>query len=152
MDWDPIESATEDRQNTLVFQPFCERVFNMNIAYKLHKNCTRCYKKYSILGLIAMTAFVLWGHLSGCSTRAESTGQSYRCEQGVEMVARFQANSVTLDTNRGYEVLFRPNDAQTQFYENASMSAEFGLGASQDQAMLRYPVLPLALRCVHDER
>jgi hypothetical protein len=90
---------------------------------------------------------------------AKLKSENYLCELGIEFTARFQDNSVALDTTRGYELLFR--DAKPQAsnaaeppkpneYRNARMSAEFKLGAKGSEAVLRYPLLPLAVRCVRE--
>jgi hypothetical protein len=87
---------------------------------------------------------------------AEAAVPHYRCELGIEFTARFQGESVTLDSTRGYELLFRdakplPNPAdppKPNEYRNARMSAEFKLGANGREALLRYPLLPLVVRCI----
>jgi hypothetical protein len=95
--------------------------------------------------------------LSGCAQTpsAPVISERYRCELGIEFTARFQDNSVALDTTRGYELLFRdakplPDPPKPNEYRNARMSAEFKLGANGREALLRYPLLPLAARCVRD--
>jgi hypothetical protein len=35
-------------------------------------------------------------------------------------------------------------------YSNPRMKAEFGLGATGREAIVRYPLLPLAARCARD--
>ncbi|NJS36693.1 MAG: hypothetical protein HC765_10235 [Brachymonas sp.] len=90
----------------------------------------------------------------------EPAVQRYRCEAGVEFSARFSGESVALDTTRGYELLFRdakpqttnpPDTPKPNEYRNGRMSAEFNLGANGREALLRYPLLPLVLRCVKDQ-
>jgi hypothetical protein len=81
--------------------------------------------------------------------------ERYRCEHGMEFVARFSGEAVALDTTRGYEMLFRdaapvPQPPKPHEYRNPVMSAEFKLGADGREALLRYPLLPLAVRCVKD--
>jgi hypothetical protein len=97
--------------------------------------------------------------LSACSSPpGANKGQRYRCEQGIEFTARFKDDSVTLDTTRGYELLFRggPYARNTQNpheYSNSSMQAEFNTGtgeAKAREAVLRYPWLPLVVRCIKD--
>jgi hypothetical protein len=82
--------------------------------------------------------------------------ERYRCELGIEFSARFSDSTVALDTSRGYEVLFAKADAQAEplkpdEYRNARMSAQFKLGAHAREAVLRYPLLPLVVRCVQQE-
>ena len=82
-----------------------------------------------------------------------STGQRYRCEQGIEFSVKFVDDSALIDSSRGYNVLFRDAGGQGEgqtFYSNAVVRAEFGLGASGREAVLRYPLLPLVVRCVRD--
>jgi hypothetical protein len=94
--------------------------------------------------------------LAGCaagSLGSASAGQRYRCEQGIEFRVKFVDDSALIDSNRGYNVLFRDAGGQTEsqpVYSNAMVRAEFGLGASGREAVLRYPLLPLVARCVRD--
>ena len=77
----------------------------------------------------------------------------YRCERGVKFSVRFADDSAVLNGTRGHEVLYRDAGGQGEqqtFYSNPLVRAEFGLGASGKEAILRYPVLPLVLRCVRD--
>ena len=81
--------------------------------------------------------------------------QRYRCEMGIEFSARFSGDSVALDSSRGYELLFRdtkphPDPPKPNEYRNPRMSAEFNLGNDSNEALLRYPLLPLVVRCVKD--
>jgi hypothetical protein len=106
----------------------------------------------SLLSSIAMLA------LAGCAQTpsAPVASERYRCELGIEFTARFQDNSVALDTTRGYELLFRdakplPDPPKPNEYRNPRMSAEFKMGANGREALLRYPLLPLAARCVRDQ-
>jgi hypothetical protein len=97
-------------------------------------------------GFFAMLAIAL----AGCAqtSSAPEAAQRYRCELGIEFSARFSGDSVALDTSRGYELLFR--DGKPNEYRNPRMSAEFKLGKDGREALLRYPLLPLAARCVKD--
>jgi hypothetical protein len=86
---------------------------------------------------------------------ASSGSERYRCEHGIAFTARFSGESVAIDSTRGYELLFRdakpvPNPSKPNEYRNPVMSAEFKLGADGREALLRYPLLPLAVRCVKD--
>lgn len=81
--------------------------------------------------------------------------ERYRCEMGIEFSARFSGESVALDTTRGYEMLFKdakplPEPPKPNEYRNPRMSAEFQLGKDGNEALLRYPLLPLVVRCVKD--
>lgn len=80
-------------------------------------------------------------------------GAFYRCENGIEFRARFVDGSALLDGPGGRDVLERKADAPpgASVYRNPRMQAEFNLGASGREAVLRYPLLPLVARCVRDE-
>jgi len=78
----------------------------------------------------------------------------YRCEHGIEFTVRFVDDTALLDAGaRGYDVLYRDAGGvtpQQSVYSNPRTRAEFGLGASGREAILRYPLLPLVARCVRD--
>lgn len=78
----------------------------------------------------------------------------YRCEQNIEFTVRFAGDSAMIDAGpRGSEVLLRDAGGATPqqtVYSNARMRAEFGLGVSGRDAILRYALPPLAARCVRD--
>ncbi len=98
--------------------------------------------------------------LAGCASNSGNAGKDwqaeaplYRCENAIEFRARFIDNSVVLDGSRGYDVLYRNAGGVTpsqSVYSNIRMRAEFGLGPSGREAILRYPLLPLVVRCVRD--
>ena len=76
----------------------------------------------------------------------------YRCDGGLAFTVRFADGSAILKGARGDDVLLRDaggQGAQT-VYSNPRMRAEFGLGASGREAVLHYPVAPLATRCVRE--
>ena len=104
------------------------------------------------LSTAATSAVVL---LAGCTAIAPGpAGPRYRCEHGIEFTVRFVDDSALLDAGaRGYDVLNRDagglTPAQT-VYSNPRMRAEFGLGASGREAILRYPMLPLVARCLSE--
>ena len=105
--------------------------------------------------LLSAMAFALV-LLTGCTAvnlGSSPTGQRYRCEQGIEFSVKFVDDSALIDSSRGYNVLFRDAGGQGEgqtVYSNAVARAEFGLGASGREAVLRYPLLPLVVRCVRD--
>jgi hypothetical protein len=83
----------------------------------------------------------------------------YRCEYGIEFSAKFVDNTVTLDSSRGYDVLFKDSKASASpaspsitpvEYSNPRMNATFNLGVTGGEAVLRYPLLPLVSRCVRE--
>jgi hypothetical protein len=94
--------------------------------------------------------------LAGCTQIPKAPPQpQYRCELGIEFTAKFVDETVALDGSRGYDVLFRSAQATAQagnanFYSNPRMEVEFNQGSGGREATLRYPLLPLAVRCVRD--
>ena len=94
--------------------------------------------------------------LAGCATEnsgTASTGQRYRCEQGIEFSVKFVDDSALIDSSRGDHVLLRDAGGQGEgqtVYSSAVVRAEFGLGAGGREAVLRYPLSPLVVRCVRD--
>lgn len=83
----------------------------------------------------------------------------YRCEYGIEFSAKFVDDSVSVESTRGYDVLYRggkyastPALAKptSNEYSNPRMQVEFNLGPTQREAIARYPLLPLVSRCVRD--
>ena len=96
--------------------------------------------------------------LSGCGGIGGGAGPSasalspYRCDGGMEFTVRFADGTAILKGARGDDVLLRDaggQGAQT-VYSNPRMRAEFGLGAGGREAVLHYPVAPLATRCVQE--
>jgi hypothetical protein len=93
------------------------------------------------------------GLLSACASKGwNAEAPLYRCEAGVEFRARFVDNTVVVDGTGTYDVLYRDagGTGNQAFYSNPRMKAEFGLGASGREAILRYPLLPLVVRCVRE--
>ncbi len=92
--------------------------------------------------------------LAGCAAQPGAGLPLYRCEHNISFTARFVDDSAMLDAGpRGYDVLYRDaggTTPQQSVYSNPRMRAEFGLGASGREAILRYPLLPLVARCVKD--
>jgi len=96
--------------------------------------------------------------LAGCSAlTGGSPGPSlprYTCEHGITFSVRFVDDTVVLDGGaQGRDLLYRDAGGltpQQTVYSNGRMRAEFGLGASGREAILRYPLLPLVARCVRD--
>ena len=84
---------------------------------------------------------------------ADTNLTRYRCENDVAFTVKFANDSATINSNRGYEVLYRTagglSDEQT-VYANPRMRAEFGLGTAGNQAILRYLLQPVVVRCVRD--
>ena len=104
-----------------------------------------------------LTILTLISALAGCAGTSDRKSQTeaplYRCENAIEFRARFIDNSAVLDGSRGYDVLYRDAGGVTPsqtVYSNIRMRAEFGLGSSGREAILRYPLLPLVVRCVRD--
>jgi hypothetical protein len=90
--------------------------------------------------------------LPGCATQGTTTsGEAYRCEQGVSFTVRFEGDSAIIDGTNGNDVLLRDaggTTPQQTVFSNARLKAEFGLGDTGREAVLRYPLLPLVVRCV----
>jgi hypothetical protein len=111
------------------------------------------YPSYRLVAALLASAL-----LAACAQGGASndTGiERYRCEYGIEFSARFSGETVALDGSRGYDVLFRdakplPEIPKPHEYRNPRMSAEFKLGKDGNEALLRYPLLPLVARCVKD--
>ena len=84
---------------------------------------------------------------------ADTNLQRYRCENDVGFTVMFANDSATINSNRGYEVLYQTAGSLTAdqtVYSNPRMRAEFGLGTAGDQAILRYLLQPVVVRCVRD--
>lgn len=91
--------------------------------------------------------------LAACAGPQGAGGPEYRCEHGIAFSARFVDNSAVLTGTGGHDVLYRDAGGQGErqsVYSNPRMRAEFGMGASGKEAILRYPLLPLVARCVRD--
>ncbi|MBX3660045.1 MAG: hypothetical protein KF740_16545 [Ramlibacter sp.] len=92
--------------------------------------------------------------LAACAGPASGpAAPQYHCEHGIEFSVRFIDDSAVLEGPRGREVLYRDAGGvtpQQSVYSNTRMRAEFGLGASGREAIVRYPLLPLAARCARD--
>lgn len=91
--------------------------------------------------------------LAGCAARDFQTpGPLYRCEHGIDFRVKFIDDTAVLDSGTGSDVLLRDAGGQgTQtFYSSARLKAEFGLGPTGREAIVRYPMLPLVARCVRD--
>ena len=104
-----------------------------------------------------ITGVILFAALEGCASGPGALNAAhadrYQCEGDLAFMVRFKDDSAAIDGNRGYEVLLRTagglTPTQTVFI-NRRMRAEFGLGASGREAILRYPLQPLVVRCVRD--
>ena len=99
--------------------------------------------------------------LAGCATDSNSPKVAdvnldfthYRCENDVAFTVKFANDSATINSNRSYEVLYRTAgglSAEQTVYANPRMRAEFGLGTAGNQAILRYLLQPVVVRCVRD--
>ena len=105
-----------------------------------------------VLSAVAFALVLLTGCAAG-NFGNSPTGQRYRCEQGIEFDVKFVDDSALIDSSRGNYVLLRDAGGQGEgqtVYSNAEMRAEFGLGAGGREAVLRYPLSPLVVRCVRD--
>ena len=117
----------------------------------------------NLLVSVALAAAALWG----CTTPATAPGPipapsavqapaaaHYRCDEGSEFTIRFAEDSATMDAGpRGGEMLLRDAGGvtpQQTVYSNLRMRAEFGLGVSGREAILRYAEAASVVRCVRD--
>ncbi len=119
------------------------------IADYSHNHWAAGIKRLKTRLLAGLPALTL---LAGCAGMGgEAALPHYRCEHGIEFSVKFVDDSAVLNGSRGYDVLYRDaggqGDKQT-VYSNPRMRAEFGLGTSGQEALLRYPLLPLVARCV----
>src|SRR5688572_20113753 len=80
--------------------------------------------------------------------------QRYRCDQNFEFSVRFTDDSAVIEAgSRGNDVLLRDAGGvtpQQTVYSNPRLRAEFGLGASGREAILRYLAPQLVVNCVKD--
>ena len=101
------------------------------------------------------------GSVPGAAIGSASRDPVYRCEHGIVFTAKFADNTAFLSgvrapssqsSVRDQDLLLRDAGGQGSqtFYSNPRMRAEFGLGASGREAILRYPLLPLVVRCLRD--
>ena len=95
--------------------------------------------------------------MAGCSgmggaVPSASALSRYRCDGGIEFTVRFADGTAILKGARGDDLLLRDAGGQGEqtVYSNPRMRAEFGLGAGGREAVLHYPVAPLATRCVRE--
>ena len=106
--------------------------------------------------VIALTLCAL---LSGCATDSNilktAATERYRCQNDVKgdftFTVRFADDSAIINSNRGDDVLYRTAGGLTPIqtvYTSLRMRAEFGLGSTGGEAILRYLQQPLVVRCV----
>ena len=91
--------------------------------------------------------------LGACAAGGPSSAAQYRCEHGIEFKVKFVDDTAVLEGPGGSDLLLRDaggQGPQQAVYSNPRMRAEFGLGASGREAVLRYPLLPLTARCVRN--
>ena len=110
-----------------------------------------------------VAGLMLCAVIAGCAGLGAGSGPVYRCEHGIAFTAKFADNTALLIGARtpsgssgagDQDLLLRDaggQGARQAFYSNPRMRAEFGLGASGREAVLRYPLLPLVVRCVLDQ-
>lgn len=78
----------------------------------------------------------------------------YRCDEDIAFTVRFVDDSAVIDAGaRGTEVLLRDAGGvtpQQSVYSNAHVRAEFGLGATGREAVLRYLSSQRVAQCVRE--
>ena len=102
---------------------------------------------------LASACFVLTGCAVDSPATKTAEAERYRCENGVAFTVRFSGDSAVVDSNRGYEVLYkgaRGQAASPTSYGNTRMRAEFGMGPAGNQAVLRYLLQPVAVQCARE--
>ena len=108
----------------------------------------------SFTGVFAPLACLLPLFLAACANQLLAPEVPfYRCEAGVNFTVRFVDDSAVFNGSRGYEVLYRNaggNGPGQTVFTNPRMRAEFGLGPTGREAIVRYPLVPLVVRCVQD--
>ena len=75
----------------------------------------------------------------------------YKCDHAITFSVRFEDDAAVLDGTRGHELLYRDAGGQGELqsvYSNPLLRAEFGLGTSGNETILRDLVQPLVLHCV----
>ena len=108
-----------------------------------------------------ITPWMLCALLAGCAMDASPPKTAaadpelilYRCENDVAFTVKFANDSATINSNRGYEVLYRNAGGLTPsqtVYSNPRMRAEFGLGSTGKEAILRYLLQPVVVRCTKE--
>ena len=92
---------------------------------------------------------------AGCAGLADGqhvdTTPLYKCDHAITFSVRFVDDTAVLDGTRGHELLYRDAGGQGELqsvYSNPVLRAEFGLGASGKEVILRDLVQPLVLHCV----
>ena len=131
-----------------------------NYARSMRARALKFLKKRFLARTKVVAAVPLALALAGCAGPSGPSGPlgqatlpRYRCEQGINFSVNFVDDSAVLNGSGGQDVLFRTAGGQgdmQRFYSNPRMKAEFGLGASGREAVLRYPLLPLVVRCARD--
>lgn len=117
------------------------------------------------LGKLLATGLLAGTALCGCTAMAPSgpaataaqpsPAPHYRCDNAIDFTVRFGDDTATVEAGaRGSEVLLRDAGGvtpQQTVYSNPRLRAEFGLGATGREAILRYLSPPLVAHCVQDE-
>lgn len=118
----------------------------------------------SPLGKLLPFGLLAGAALCGCTALAPSAPTPtaaqphpvphYRCDNAIEFTVRFGDDTATVEAgSRGSEVLLRDAGGMTPqqtVYSNPRLRAEFGLGATGRDAILRYLSPPLVAHCVRD--
>ena len=106
----------------------------------------------NILRLAALLVCAALAACAGLSQNGATPIVAYRCETGIEFTARFADDTAVLDTASGREVLYRDagGTGEQTVYGNRRVRAEFGLGSGGRQALLRYLLSPLVVRCTRE--
>ncbi|RRD58231.1 hypothetical protein EII20_03130 [Comamonadaceae bacterium OH2545_COT-014] len=99
----------------------------------------------SAIFLIAIVSHLL----AGCATWQDAPRLAYQCPHDLRFEARLYQDMALLEGQRGHAVLQRAPDgpAGELRYRDATLLAEFGLGAGQRLTALHYTGIPETVRC-----
>jgi hypothetical protein len=97
-----------------------------------------------------MTKLLLCGALAACAGKTLQPGATlYRCDNGTEFSVLFKDDRALLDGSASRDVLDRDAGGvgEQTVYSSPRMRAEFGLGPTGSEAVLRFPPGTQVLRC-----
>ena len=123
---------------TIFFHPAFTAVNRLALGLSL------CYFTASCAGLVEGVGTPNGQHVG-------STAPLYECDHAITFSVRFVDDTAVLDGTRGHELLYRDAGGQGELqsvYSNPHLRAEFGLGASGKEVILRDLEQPLVMHCM----
>jgi len=104
---------------------------------------------------IAAAAVLCGCAIAPSTPEGPASAARYRCDHGIAFTVRFGDDAAVLEAAPpvGNETLLRDAGGitpQQTVYSTTRMRAEFGLGASAREAILRMPSPPLVAHCVRE--